>query len=136
MPISPSNTAETLLTNFVKAFESGNIQKLEEIFDDNIIMYVTNADAGVDQVAGKNNLMARFKSVDYSKASLLKLDLTQTVTLDPNKVLGMVHVTARKHDKDFENFSAFLCYTNQQKITHIWMVEAKPAISDAFWKTD
>ncbi len=135
MSVRPSNTAETLLDNFVKAFESSDIQKLQNIFDDDIIMYVTNADAGVDQVVGKNDLLTRFQSVDYSKASLLKLDLTQIVTIEPNKVLGMVHVNASKHGIDFENFSAFLCYTNQQKITHIWMVDAKPTISDTFWKS-
>ncbi len=47
----------------------------------------------------------------------------------------MVQVKANKKGVDFQNFAAFLCYIKDNKLTHIWMVDAQPAYSDQFWRS-
>lgn len=129
-----TSSEETLVLNFISAFEKLNAEKMRILLDDAFIMYVTNAAGGVDKIEGAEQFIDRFKSIDYSKASYLNLTATQLVTIEPNKIMAMVHVKANKKDVDFENFAAFLFYISSNKIIHIWMVDAKPAYSDHFWK--
>lgn len=131
--VHSSNISADLVLEFVKAFEIQDFAKICSIFDDHIVMYITNAQAGVDKVEGREQLINRFQEVDYAQ-SHLKLTVTQIVTIDPDKVMVMVRVTAHKNNQDLENFSTFLCYVKNNKITHIWQVEAQPAHSDKFWK--
>lgn len=126
---------ETVVLNFISAFEKLDVEKMRILLDDAFIMYVTNAAGGVDKIEGANEFIKRFKSIDYSKANYLNLTATQLVSVEPNKMMAMVHVKANKKAVDFENFAAFLFYTSSNKITHIWMVDAKPAYSDQFWKS-
>ena len=132
-PISSHASAELVL-EFIKAFEIQDTEKMQTLFDEHIVMFVTNAQGGVDKVEGRHQLIKRIQEVNYAQ-SRLKLSVTQTLAIEPNKVMVMVHVTAHKNNQDLENFSAFLCYLKNNKITHIWQVEAEPAHSDEFWKS-
>lgn len=134
--VSSSYHAESdlLVLEFVKAFQNLDVEKLKLLFDVHIIMYVTNAKGGVDKIEGCQQLINRIQEVDYTKARL-KLSVPQIVSIEKEKVMLMVRITAHKNNRDFENFAAFLCYIKNNKITHIWQVEAKPAHSDEFWKS-
>jgi hypothetical protein len=131
--VQPTNPQETLLVNFAAAFASGEAQRMHSLIDTDIIAFVTNDNAELDKIEGADNFMRRIESVDYSGVNL-QIQPTQLITLNSNQVMGMFHVTAHKKGIDFENFGAFLCYTKNNKITHFWMLDAKPNYSDEFWK--
>jgi hypothetical protein len=131
--VKPRNAQEALLVNFAQAFAECNAAKMAPLFDDNIIVYITNNQAELDKIEGAKAFLARIQSVDYSNVGL-QIKPTQLITLDTEKVMGMFHITAHKNQIDFENFAAFLGYTKNNKITHLWQLDAKPAYSDEFWK--
>ena len=130
--IKPQNPQEALLVNFANAFAECDAEKMAPLFDDDIIVYITNSQAELDKVEGATAFLSRIAVVDYSNVGL-QIKPTQRITLDTEKVMGMFNVTAHKKT-DFENFAAFLCYTKNNKITHLWQLDAKPAYSDEFWK--
>ena len=132
--VKPRNPQEALLVNFAQAFAECDAAKMAPLFDDNIIVYITNNQAELDEVKGAKAFLARIEGVDYSNVGL-QIKPTQLITLDAEKAMGMFHVTAHKSQTDFENFAAFLCYTKNNKITHLWQLDAKPAYSDEFWKS-
>ncbi|MBI2707234.1 MAG: hypothetical protein HYX35_02835 [Proteobacteria bacterium] len=135
MTTSANNSQEQVVLDFVSAFEKLDWDQTRSLLDDNIVMYITNAEGGVDKVQGRDILMQRFQTVDYSKAQSLSLIPTQILSIETGKVMVMVHVKAHKNGVDFQNYGAYLGYIKDNKITHLWMVEAQPAYSDQFWKT-
>ncbi len=57
----------------------------------------------------------------------------QPVVVDPDRIMMMVEVRARRGDRSLHNFAAHLLRVKGDRITSIRMVEAKPAESDEFW---
>jgi len=47
----------------------------------------------------------------------------------------MVEIRAERNGRSLHNFSAFLAKTHEGQISELWMVEALPAYSDAFWQS-
>ena len=133
MNINSEKDPKIIAQSFVQAFQEMDTEKLSSLFDPHIVMYTANAEAGVDKIEGRDELLKRFQSIDYTKARL-KLTIPHMMTIEKGKVMMMIHVTARKDNIDFENFSAFLCDIKNDKITSLWQVDAKPANSDEFWK--
>jgi hypothetical protein len=67
-------------------------------------------------------------NVDYS------VELTQAPMLvGDDEALIMTEVRARRGDKTLQNFAAHLLRVADGKIVEMYMVDAKPAESDAFW---
>jgi hypothetical protein len=59
--------------------------------------------------------------------------VTQLLEIDARTTLTMVEIRAHHNDKELHNFAAFLARVDGERITHLWMVEARPAYSDDFW---
>lgn len=134
MSINLEKNQENLILEFVQAFQDSNIEKMYSMFDEDIVMFVSNAQAGADKVEGRDKLLKRFQEVDYSRSNL-RLTVPQILSVEEGKVMAMVHVMAQKKGINLENFSAFLCYIKGNKITHIWQLDANPAHSDEFWRS-
>ena len=134
MTATSDKTSKALIENFVKAFQTMNIEALDSLMDQDIIMYVANAYGAPDKVEGRDSLIKRFQEVDYTQAEI-KLTITQILTIESEKIMAMIHVTACKNNIDFENFAAFVFYIKNNKINFIWQVDGKPADSDKFWKS-
>lgn len=63
-----------------------------------------------------------------------RVELTQQpVAVGADRVLAMVEVHAERGDRALHNFAAHLLRLEGERIAEWWMVDAKPAESDAFW---
>jgi hypothetical protein len=67
-------------------------------------------------------------------AARFRVELTQQpVAIGEDRVLAMVEVHAERGERTLHNFAAHLLRLEDGRIAEWWMVDAKPAESDAFW---
>jgi hypothetical protein len=100
------------------------------LLDDDLTAYVTNAGGGADAVHGRDDYMARVPDLASADGSV---EVTQVLPIGDDLVLMMVEIRARRGDRELHNFAAFLARIAGDRITELWMVDAKPAYSDEFW---
>ena len=122
--------AEEITRAFIAAYAANDRAGARALLADDVVGYVTNAEAGVDDVRGADAYMARMPPLDDAE---LTIDVTQSVTVAPGQALTMVRIAAERADQSLRNFSAFLTRVEGGRLTEIWMVEAQPAFSDEFW---
>jgi hypothetical protein len=118
------------IRSFVEAYAAGDRAGMESLLSASLEAYVTNAEAGVDRVDGVNAYLERLPDIVGADFSLR---VTQSVLVAPDQALTMVEVRARRGDRDLHNFAAFLSRVREGQIVELWMVDALPAYSDAFW---
>ncbi len=93
--------------------------------------YITNADAGVDTVTGREDYMARVPDLQEAGGSA---EITQVVGIDSERAMTMVEIRVPdRKGKSLHNHAAFLARVAGGEIAELWMVEALPAYSDEFW---
>ena len=61
------------------------------------------------------------------------VDVVQVVPIAADRMLTMIEVHAARKGRTLHNFAAFLTRVDDGRIAELWMVDAKPAESDAFW---
>jgi ketosteroid isomerase-like protein len=123
---TPAEVARRLFS----AYAAGDIETLRSTLDDDLVAYVTNADAGIDVVNGRTAYLARLPDLAATGGSL---DVTQVVAVDAERFLAMVEIRAERNGMTLHNFAAFLGRTAGGQVHELWMVDARPAYSDAFW---
>jgi ketosteroid isomerase-like protein len=121
---------EDLARGFFGAYASGDRDSAAALLADDVIAYVTNAEAGVDVVRGRDEYMRRVPDLGGAAGSL---EITQVLEIDAERVLTMVEVRARRREMELHNFAAFLARVRDGRIAELWMVDAKPEYSDRFW---
>ncbi len=121
---------EQLARDLFGAYAEGDLDTVRSLLADDVVTYITNADAGVDRVEGADGFMARLP--DTSEAEL-DVGITQVVPIDDERVMTMVEIRAERRGKTLHNFAAFLARVAEGRIAELWMVDAKPAYSDEFW---
>jgi ketosteroid isomerase-like protein len=128
-PHEPSVVAR----RFLDAFSAADVGQMRALLAGELVAYVTNADGGMDEVAGREAYLSRIEAMDLPSAQF-SVELTQPpVTVDPDRVLVMVEIRASREGKSLHNFAAHLLRVADGRITDWRMVDAKPAESDAFW---
>ena len=120
-----------LLRRMVAAFLERDRPALRELFVDDLVAYVTNADAGADRVDGSDAYIDRLLSL---QAPTLSIEVTQAVMVSADQALAMVEIRAEREGRTLHNFAAFLGRERDGRIAELWMVDAKPAYSDEFWQ--
>ena len=123
---------EDLARRFIGAYAAGNRDAAGACLADDVVAWITNADAGVDEVRGRDAYMARVPDPDALDADL-DVRLTQVLRVDSERVMFAVGITARRADRELHNFAAFLARVAGGRIAELSMVEARPAYSDEFW---
>jgi ketosteroid isomerase-like protein len=121
---------EDLARGFFGAYGRGDREAAAALLADDVVSYVTNADAGVDVVRGRDQYMRRVPDLRSADGSV---ELTQVVAIDDERVLTMVEIRARRGEMELHNFAAFLARVRGARIAELWMVDAKPECSDRFW---
>ena len=96
-----------LVRRFLEAYGAGDLDTVRAGLAEDLVAYVTNAQGGADAVGGREPYMARLPDLRGAGGSL----------------------TA----KELHNFAAFLVRLRDGLVTHMWMVDARPAYSDEFW---
>jgi hypothetical protein len=112
------------------AYAVGDTETVRSILGDDLVAYVTNADAGVDVVNGRAAYLERLPDLAAAGGSLR---VTQIATVDAERFLAMVEIRAERNEMALHNFAAFLGRIAGAQVHELWMVDARPAYSDAFW---
>lgn len=125
----PAAIAHSLLT----AFSAADLDGMRDVLAEDLTAYVTRADGGMDEVVGRNEYLGRLESMDLPTASFT-VELTQPpVIVGSDQVLVMVEIRAEREGRALTNFAAHLLRVADERVTHWWMADAKPAESDEFW---
>ena len=129
-----SNDGDTTIDTmrrFVAAAQAGDTSTMRSLMSDEFVGYVTTADAGI-RTATRDEYIASIEAMDVASAGL-RLDIPNIVATAPDRVLAIIEVHAARNDRTLHNFSGQLATVRNGRIVELWMVEALPAESDAFW---
>ena len=121
---------ETLARRFFRAYGDGDLDAMRSLLAEDAVTHITNAEAAVDRVEGREAFMARLPDLEGAELSTA---ITQVVPIDDQRVMTMIEVRASRRGRELHNFAAFLARVRDGEIAELWMVDAKPAYSDEFW---
>lgn len=129
----PESGAAAVVEAFVSAFSRVDLEQMAALLDPDLSFTITNPDAGATRLQGRDAYMAAVGTVDYASAEL-DIAITQLLPLTTSRVLVMVEVKAARKGRTLHNFAAFLIEVRDGLIREMFMVDGKPAESDAFWR--
>jgi ketosteroid isomerase-like protein len=122
---------EGLARRFFGAFGSDDsTEVMRAAMTEDAVSWITNAEGGSDRVEGREGWIARVPSPEGAEG---RVDVVQVVRVDDDHMLTMIEVRAARKGRTLHNFAAFLARVQDDRIAELWMVDAKPAESDAFW---
>jgi ketosteroid isomerase-like protein len=122
----PRRTVERLFA----AYAEGDRDRVRRLLAGDLIAYVTNAEAGVDELTGADEYMSRLPDLEAAGG---KARVTQTLAIDQRLVMTMVEITAQREGRKLHNHAAFLAEVEAGRVRRLWMVDALPSYSDEFW---
>jgi hypothetical protein len=129
--MSGANVAE----QFIGAFSQADFGAMRELLAPKLVAWVTGPSGEMDRVEGRDSYLERIEAMDLPAAAF-RVELTQPpVAIGPDRVLVMVEVHAERHGRVLHNFAAHLLRLDGDRVAEWWMVDAKPAESDAFWSS-
>jgi ketosteroid isomerase-like protein len=126
----PAIEPAQLVRQLLEGYAGGDRDAAAAALAEHLVAYVTNAEAGVDVVEGRDRYMARVPDLQAAEGSLR---VTQVVEIDAQRALAMVEIRARRGGRNLHNFAAFLARVGDGQIAELWMVDALPEYSDEFW---
>lgn len=127
--MAPDELRELASTLF-RAYAEGDRDTVARVLADDLTAYVTNAEAGVDEVRGREEYMQRLPDL---RAVGGRATVTQILPVDEERVMVMVEIQAERNGRRLHNFAAFLAEVEDGRVRRLWMVDALPAYSDEFW---
>lgn len=118
---------------FIESFGAYDLERMAACLAPDVMSFITNATGGITPVNGRD---AFVQSIDAMDIATVKpsVGITQLVSISENQVMVMVEIKAERKGRSLHNFSAFLIDVENALMTRLYMVEALPAYSDAFWK--
>lgn len=131
--MSDSHTTSELIDRFLGSFNSGDLGAMRAALADDAVAFVTSPDGNTVRLDGADMYIAALERMDLANVNY-SVALTQpAVMVSDEQALIMTEVRARRGDKTLQNFAAHLLRVNGGKIIEMFMVDAKPGESDAFW---
>jgi ketosteroid isomerase-like protein len=121
---------DALVRTFFETYAGGDVAGAAAFLAEDVTGYVTNADAGADEVHGRDAYLARVPDLHAVGG---RLTVTQVLAVDDQLVLAMVEIQAELEGKVLHNFAGFLARVVDEQIVRLWMVDGRPAYSDEFW---
>ena len=128
-PSSPTAVA----ASFVEAFDAADRDRIVACLAVDLVAEITQPDGSTAKVHGRDGYVASIDALDIETVRP-SIKATQIAPVSSDQVMVMVEVRAERKGRTLHNFAAFLMSVSDGQITRIWMVEALPAESDAFWK--
>ena len=122
--------ADDIARSFVAAHDAGDRDRMRALLSDDVVGYVTTADADLERVDGADEYIARLPSPPDAE---LTLRVTQSLEIAVDQALTMVEVRASRGDRELHDFGAFVSRVRDDRIAEVWMVDALPAVSYEFW---
>ncbi|MEM8656809.1 MAG: nuclear transport factor 2 family protein [Pseudomonadota bacterium] len=125
---------ETVVRRFVEAFDTADLGTIAECLGENLVAEVTQKDASTIELHGRAAYMANVEALDIPTVRP-RVWITQIAKVSADQVLFMVEGRITRKGRKLHNHAAYLMTITGGQIQRIWMVEALPAESDAFWKS-
>ncbi len=125
---------ETILRRFVEAFDAADLERMAACLGEDVVAGITQRDASTVDQHGRAAYMAAIEALDIATVRP-RVRITQIVKVSEDQVLSMIEVKATRKGKTLHNHASFLMTIKMGLIRRIWMVEALPEESDAFWKS-
>lgn len=124
---------DSVAERFLDAFSAADFPAMRKLLAPDLVAWVTDAEGAMGRVEGRGRYLARIEAMDLP-AARFSVELTQApVPVGPDLVMLMVEVHAERGGRQLHNFAAHLLRIDGGQIAEWWMVDAKPAESDAFW---
>lgn len=128
-------SGDSIAERFVAAFSAADFGTMRELLAPGLVAWVTDGDGAMGRVAGRDDYLARVEAMDLPAAEF-SVELTQVpVAVGADLVMLMVEVRAERGGRTLHNFAGHLLRIDGGQIAEWWMVDAKPAESDAFWSS-
>lgn len=118
---------------FLRAFDEADLAAMRELLAVDLVAFVTGPDGEEHRVDGADSYLAAIEAMNLPAVDYSVTATGAPVLVDPDRLLVMVEVRARRGDRALHNFAAHLLQVFNGRITQMRMVDAKPAESDAFW---
>jgi ketosteroid isomerase-like protein len=126
-------TTGDIAERFIGAFSDADFDGMRELLAPDLVAWVTGADGEMARVEGRDDYLGRIEAMDLP-AARFSVELTQpAVEVGSDRVMLMVEVHAERGGRTLHNFAGHLLRIEGERIAEWWMVDAKPAESDAFW---
>lgn len=127
------DNSRAVAERFLAAFNAKDLDGMRSVLDDKLIAYTTNSSGGETRVDGAEAYLAAIAAMDLGEVDFTVSPTQQPVVVDPDQILVMVEVRARRGERTLHNFAAHLLRVRGGRIIRMRMVEAKPAESEEFW---
>jgi ketosteroid isomerase-like protein len=129
----PRVTMASTAERFIAAFSAADFDGMRELLAPDLVAWVTGPDGAMARVEGRDAYLGRIEAMDLP-AARFAVELTQPpVEVGTDRVMLMVEVHAERGGRTLRNFAGHLLRIDGERIAEWWMVDAKPAESDAFW---
>ena len=122
-----------VVDRFLRAFDTADLLTMRELLADDLVAFITGPDGEETQVNGAGNYLAAIEAMNLQSVDYSVTTTGAPVLVDPDRLLVMVEIHARRGDRTLHNFAAHLLRVRNGRITQMRMVDAKPAESDDFW---
>ncbi|MEM8551765.1 MAG: nuclear transport factor 2 family protein [Pseudomonadota bacterium] len=129
-----SKDPATTVRRFVEAFDAADLETVAACLKDNLVAGVTQPDASAKDLHGRAAYMAGIEALDVPTVRP-RVWITQIVKISHDQVLVMIEIKATRKGRQLHNHAAYLMTVTDGQIARIWMVEALPEESDAFWNS-
>lgn len=120
-----------LVRRFFECYDQGQIEAAGELLAPDLVAEITEADGTATMVRGRDEYLARVPDLRAAGGSAR---LTQVVDVDADRTLAMIEIRAERNGRTLHNFAGFLVVVRDGLIAELWMVDAKPAESESFWR--
>jgi ketosteroid isomerase-like protein len=128
-----SVSERSIAERFIAAFSAADFGTMRELLAPDLVAWVTDAEGAMGRLEGREDYLGRVEAMDLPAADF-SVELTQApVAVGPDLVMLMVEVRAERGGRTLHNFAGHLLRIESAQIAEWWMVDAKPAESDAFW---
>lgn len=129
--MSSESGRRDLIESFLDAFADNALGNLRSLLADGFVGHITTADGGSRRV-NADEYAASVAAMDVPTANL-RLSMPDVTTIGEDMILVMVEVHAERNGRTLHNHSGQLIRVRDGLICELWMVDALPEESDAFW---
>ena len=127
------DSTSALIERFLDLFNSGDLAAMSDVLADDAVAYITGPDGEPMVLNGASSYTAALEAMHLADVDYAVTLTQQPVMVGDDQVLIMVEVRATRDAKTLHNFAAHLLRISDGRVVELFMVDAKPAESDAFW---
>jgi ketosteroid isomerase-like protein len=122
---------ESVVRDFADAAADNDLVAMESLMTDDFVGYITTDTGGVRAV-DRAGYLTSIEAMDVGTADL-HMEIVNATVVEPGRLLVMIEIHAARGGRMLHNFSGQLVRVVDGRISELWMVEALPATSAAFW---